>query len=120
MASWNRYHEALAASETAGLLRRPIVPAQCRHNAHMYYVLLAPYIDRQGMLAEFRRKRIHSVFHYVPLHSSPAGRRFGRTSGGFDVTNRISKCLVRLPLWVGLTDAQQDQVIELLQELLTQ
>ena len=114
LASWQRYHELLEPLETKGILRRPIIPEDCQHNAHMYYVLLAPEIDRQAMLDQFRRNDISSVFHYVPLHSSPAGQRYGRAQGALEVTNRQSERLVRLPLWVGLTEEQQSKVIEVL------
>jgi len=101
LASWAHYHEALAPLEAKGVLRRPVIPAGCQHNAHMYYVLLAPGIDRQAVLSELKRNEIYSVFHYVPLHSSPAGRRYGRVHGTLDVTDRQSERLIRLPLWVG-------------------
>ncbi|NNA55182.1 dTDP-4-amino-4,6-dideoxygalactose transaminase [Pseudomonas koreensis] len=114
LASWNRYHELLAPLEARGILRRPIIPQECQHNAHMYYVLLAPDIDRQVILEKFRSQEISSVFHYVPLHSSPAGRRYGRTHGGLEVTDDQSERLVRLPLWVGITEAQQIRVVEML------
>jgi dTDP-4-amino-4,6-dideoxygalactose transaminase len=114
LASWQRYHELLAPLEATGLLRRHVVPDGCQHNAHMYYVLLAPEIDRQKVLDEFRRNDISSVFHYVPLHSSPAGRRYGRVHGSLDVTNRQSEQLVRLPLWMGLVGAQQERVLGVL------
>lgn len=115
LASWQRYHDLLAPLEARGILRRPIVPDECRHNAHMYYVLLAPEMDRQTVLQEFKQNGISSVFHYVPLHASPAGRRYGRAHGSLDVTVRQSERLVRLPLWVGLSDAQQDRVVAVLQ-----
>ena len=115
LASWQRYHDLLAPLEARGILRRPIVPDECRHNAHMYYVLLAPEMDRQTVLQEFKQNGISSVFHYVPLHASPAGRRYGREHGSLDVTVRQSERLVRLPLWVGLSDAQQDRVVAVLQ-----
>lgn len=118
LASWQRYHELLAPLEAQGSLRRPIVPGDCRHNAHMYYVLLSPGIDRQTILDEFRRNDIGSVFHYVPLHSSPAGQRYGRANGHLAVTNLVSERLIRLPLWVGLTEVQQDKVVEVLDEAL--
>ncbi len=112
--SWERYHAALGSLEAKGVLRRPVIPEDCQHNAHMYYVLLAPEIDRQAVLIELKRNEINSVFHYVPLHSSPAGQRYGRMHGVMDVTNRQSECLVRLPLWVGLSEAQQAKVIKVL------
>ena len=111
LASWQRYHEMLESLESKGVLRRPIVPDDCQHNAHMYYVLLAPEIDRQKVLDEFKRNDIGAVFHYVPLHSSPAGQRYGRAHGELYVTNSSSERLIRLPLWVGITDQQQDRVV---------
>lgn len=114
LASWERYHELLAPLEAKGLLRRPVIPEECQHNAHMYYVLLAPGIDRQAVLRELKRNEIDSVFHYVPLHSSPAGQRYGRAHGSLEITNRQSERLVRLPLWVGLTEKQQIRVVDCL------
>lgn len=113
-ASWQRYDEMLEPLEAAGVLRRHIVPDGCQHNAHMYYVLLAPEIDRQKVLDEFRRSDISAVFHYVPLHSSPAGQRYGRAHGALDVTNRQSERLIRLPLWMGVAEAQQERVVSVL------
>jgi dTDP-4-amino-4,6-dideoxygalactose transaminase len=114
LARWQRYHELLESLEAKGIVRRPIVPDACEHNAHMYYVLLAPEIDRKKVLDVFKRNDIWSVFHYVPLHSSPAGKRYGRVHGDLDVTNQQSERLVRLPLWVGLSDQQQDRVVDVL------
>ena len=114
LASWQRYHELLEPLESKGILHRPFVPSDCQHNAHMYYVLISPEIDRQKVLDEFKRNKIWSVFHYVPLHSSPAGKRYGRSHGLLDVTNRQSERLIRLPLWVGITDQQQLRVVDAL------
>jgi len=114
LASWECYHALLEPLEARGLLRRPIVPDECQHNAHMYYVLLAPETDRQKVLNELKRNDIFSVFHYVPLHSSPAGRRYGRAQGELDVTTTQSERLVRLPLWVGLSEAEQSRVVSVL------
>ena len=118
LATWHRYHELLEPLEANGMLRRPIVPNDCQHNAHMYYVLLAPEIDRQKVLDSFRRNEIWSVFHYVPLHSSPAGKRYGRPIGDLEVTIQQSERLVRLPLWVGLSDEQQEFIVEVLRNAL--
>lgn len=112
---WQRYHEILEPLESRSILRRPIKPYGCQHNAHMYYVLLAPEIDRQKLLNEFKRQDIWTVFHYVPLHSSPAGKRYGRAHGSLNVTIALSERLVRLPLFVGLTEPQQDKVIDVLE-----
>lgn len=114
LASWDRYHKLLEPLEARGILRRPIIPEECQHNAHMYYVLLAPDIDRQVVLDKFKSQEISSVFHYVPLHSSPAGQRYGRTHGDLEITNYQSERLVRLPLWVGITEEQQLRVVEIL------
>jgi len=114
MASWNRYHELLEPLESQGILRRPIVPEDCQHNAHMYYVLLAPEIDRQAVLAELKQNEISSVFHYVPLHSSPGGLRYGKICGELAMTDTLSERLIRLPLWVGLKEAQLGKVVEVL------
>ncbi len=113
---WGRYHEELESLEAKGVLRRPTIPDGCQHNAHMYYVLLAPEIDRQNVLSEFKRNNIFSVFHYVPLHSSPAGGRYGRAHGDLEVTTRQSEKLVRLPLWIGLSEEQQNRVVNVLSD----
>lgn len=114
LAIWDHYHAALAGLESKGLLRRPIVPQDCQHNAHMYYVLLAPGVDRQAVLEALKRHAIYAVFHYVPLHSSPAGARLGRVHGSMEITDGYSARLLRLPLWLGLTRDQQDRVVSVL------
>lgn len=114
LVSWQRYHELMESLERQGLLRRPIVPADCQHNAHMYYVLLPPEIDRQKVLSELKENDIFSVFHYIPLHSAPAGQRYGRVHGELGNTVRQSERLVRLPLWIGLSPEQQARIVEML------
>lgn len=114
MSSWNRYDVALAPFEAQGILRRPVVPNTCQHNGHMYYVLLSPEIDRAAVLSALKDADISSVFHYVPLHSSPAGQRYGRVHGSMQFTDAQSSRLVRLPLWVGITPKQQDRVVDTL------
>jgi dTDP-4-amino-4,6-dideoxygalactose transaminase len=114
LASWQHYHELLAPMEQKGILRRPIVPDECQHNAHMYYVLLNPEIDRQHVLSTLKQSAVDAVFHYVPLHSSPAGQRYGRAHGPLTVTNQQSERLIRLPMWVGLTEQQQNKIVDLL------
>lgn len=115
---WDHYHQGLEPLERLGLLRRPIVPTECTHNAHMYYVLLAPEIDRAAVLADLSQDGIGAVFHYVPLHDSPAGRLYGRTVGDLGVTTDLSSRLIRLPMWVGLQRADQNRVIESLTRIL--
>lgn len=111
---WRQYDVMLQPLSDKVVLRRPVVPEDCVHNAHMYYVILSDDIDRQSVLDAFRAEEIRSVFHYVPLHSSPAGRRYGRVSGSLRNTNRLSERLVRLPMWVGLTQEQQKRTVDVL------
>jgi dTDP-4-amino-4,6-dideoxygalactose transaminase len=108
---WRRYHERFAALEAAGHVRRPVVPADCEHNAHLYYLLLDGRETRDRLIGDLKRAGIQAVFHYVPLHSSPAGRRFGRAQRRLSVTERVSDCLVRLPLWVGMDETHIDRVV---------
>jgi dTDP-4-amino-4,6-dideoxygalactose transaminase len=115
---WQRYHEMLAPLEQQGLLRRPIVPADCQHNGHLYYILLSPEIERQMALDELKKNRIHAVFHYVPLHSSPAGMRFGRAHGDLSLTTSLSQRLIRLPMWLGLDEVRQQRVCDVLTAIL--
>ncbi len=114
MAIWQRYHDRLAPLEQQGLLRRPIVPANCQHNGHLYYVLLSPEHDRQIVLDHLNANGVNAVFHYVPLHSSPAGLRFGRADGELPLTTSLSRRLVRLPIWIGLGEDQQQRVCDVL------
>jgi len=118
LALWHRYHGMLESLEQSGRLRRPIIPADCQHNGHMYYVLLAPDVDRQAVLHELRSNAIHSVFHYVPLHSSPGGQRFGRAHGDLALTTSLSERLIRLPMWLGLTEIQQQRICDVLGAIL--
>lgn len=107
MAIWDGYHAAFAEAERQGRLRRPIVPAHCQHNAHMYYLLLPDLQARTALIQALRDKGLHSVFHYVPLHSAPAGRKYARACGDLPVTNSVADRLVRLPLWLGMEGEQQ-------------
>lgn len=101
---WNRYHAHFAELENAGMLRRPHVPDDVVFNGHIYYLLLPDQAKRDALIASLRAESINAVFHYVPLHSAPAGRRFGRSEGDLARTDDLSARLVRLPLWIGLGD----------------
>jgi dTDP-4-amino-4,6-dideoxygalactose transaminase len=101
---WACYHEAFEQCEREGIVRRPIVPAECHHNAHMYYLLFRDAAHRVAVQAHLRDAGVDAVFHYVPLHSSPAGRTYGRTAGSMTVTDSVAGRLLRLPLWVGMTE----------------
>lgn len=99
---WHQYHAAMSSLETAGKVRRPIVPEHCRHNAHMYYVLLDSLATRTRVIEELKKLGVNSVFHYVPLHLAPAGKQYSRAHGAMDQTEKLSDQLLRLPLWVGM------------------
>ena len=118
IAIWRRYHEMLAPLAQRGVLRRPVIPPDCQHNGHIYYVLLETAEDRAHVLAELNRSGINAVFHYVPLHSSPAGMRFGRAEGELAVTTSQSERLIRLPMWLGLSESQQQRACEALRGIL--
>lgn len=107
---WNEYYQAFSVAEAKGLIRRPIVSVDCQHNAHMFYLLLQDLDARTRFIDVMKEQGINCVFHYVPLHSSPAGMRYGKLSGAMSVTNSVADRLVRLPLWVGL-DSDQEKVI---------
>lgn len=114
ISSWENYHRLLEPLETKGMLLRPSISEGCQHNAHMYYVLLANHVDRQMVLGALRDQEVISVFHYIPLHSSPAGERYGRAHGDLAMTDLLSERLIRLPLYVGLTDTQQTKVVSVI------
>ncbi|SEH30301.1 dTDP-4-amino-4,6-dideoxygalactose transaminase [Magnetospirillum fulvum] len=107
---WGRYHQAFAELEARGLVRRPIVPEECRHNAHIYYLLLPTNEMRDAALRRLQERNVQAAFHYVPLHSSPAGQRFGRADGALRHTDDLSSRLLRLPMSPALLE-QADQVI---------
>ncbi|PLQ01726.1 dTDP-4-amino-4,6-dideoxygalactose transaminase [Cupriavidus pauculus] len=119
MALWDRYNAMLAPLEAQGLLRRPVIPADCQHNAHMYQILVSENADRQRVLQELKAVGVGAVFHYVPLHSSPAGLELGRAHGDLRTTDDISSRLIRLPLWLGLSEDDQSYVVDMLQQALT-
>jgi dTDP-4-amino-4,6-dideoxygalactose transaminase len=110
-ALWDRYHDAFVDLERSGVVRRPIVPREATPNAHSYFLLLSDLASRQRFIERLRADGVHAVFHYVPLHDSPAGRRYGRASGNLGVTTSASERLVRLPFWIGLEE-HQDYVID--------
>jgi dTDP-4-amino-4,6-dideoxygalactose transaminase len=99
---WQRYDRFFAAASRSQRFQRPAVPAHCQHNAHMYAIRLRDLAQRSAFIEHLKGHGIHSVFHYVPLHSAPQGKRLGRCHGHLAVTEREAERLVRLPLWLGL------------------
>jgi len=114
---WQRYHDAFAELEADGMARRPIIPAHCTHNAHMYYLLMPDLASRQQLIARLKENGVGAIFHYIPLHSAPAGRRFARSHGELPITTSISDRLIRLPLWIGM-ESRIDEVIEHVQTVI--
>ncbi len=110
--SWNRYNEAFADLKAKGLVELPVIPEGCVHNAHMFYLKCRDLTERTAFIQFLKERDILAVFHYVPLHSAPAGLRFGRFEGEDKYTTAESDRLVRLPLYYGLTDEDQARVIK--------
>ena len=114
---WQHYHEGLAALEKSARCRRPIVPDDCDHNAHIYYLLLRDAATRDAVIAQLRTMGIRAPFHYVPLHNSPAGVRFGRAAGHLKNTEDLAARLLRLPLWYGMID-EPERVVHAVRTIL--
>jgi dTDP-4-amino-4,6-dideoxygalactose transaminase len=116
---WHWYNAAFAELERQDVLRRPCVPPHCRHNAHMFYVIVSDPATRSRLLTSLNGRGINAVFHYVPLHSSVAGRTVGRACGPMVHTDSISERLVRLPLWIGMTESDVDRVVSTVADTLS-
>jgi len=111
LAIWDKYHQAFESLACQGKFSRPTIPNKCQHNAHMYYVLMPHEEDRSALIQYMKAQGVMVVFHYVPLHSSPAGEHLCRTLGSsLPLTEELSKQLLRLPLWPDMGD-KQDKVI---------
>ncbi len=115
---WQRYDRAFAPLELQGKVRRPTVPLECQHNAHIYYLLVNNLETRTQVLTVLRQYGVQATFHYVPLHSAPAGRKYGRAQGELSVTDDVSDRIVRLPLSAALTTNEVDHVIALVLQTL--
>jgi dTDP-4-amino-4,6-dideoxygalactose transaminase len=110
--SWNLYHQAFLPLAEQGLLELPHIPNECTHNAHMYYVKLKDLPQRNIFIDYLKSKEVLSVFHYIPLHSSPAGKKFGVMRGKDNYTTQESERLVRLPMYYQLSEVQMQHVID--------
>jgi dTDP-4-amino-4,6-dideoxygalactose transaminase len=112
LATWNAYKQAFADLEAAGKLALPTIPDDCQHNGHMFYLKCRDLPERTALLAHFKQNDILAVFHYVPLHSAPAGKQYGRFHGVDRYTTVESERLLRLPLWYGMEEDTRNRVIE--------
>lgn len=109
---WNKYNAAFADLEKAGFVRRPIIPDNCTNNAHMFYLLFNDLKTRTKFIDFMREREISTPFHYIPLHSAPAGQKYCRTATDMTNTDRVSDTLVRLPLFYDMTEDQQNKIIQ--------
>jgi len=115
---WNIYHLKFSEIESKGLIGRPTIPDNVLHNAHMYYILVKSSKLKFALIDWLADREINAVFHYVPLHNSPAGLRYGRVSGNLSITENISDRLLRLPLWPELEPTQAEAVVDAVHEFL--
>ena len=114
---WNEYYDGFQELEKKGLIRRPTVPSNCSHNGHLFYIIVENQKVRERLIEYLKKHNIASVFHYVPLHSSPAGRKYAKVSGNLKVTEDISNRVLRLPSWLGLNETHK--VIECASDFLS-
>ena len=115
---WNAYYSALKPSEDAGNIRLPIVPDYAEHNAHLFYILFHDELIRDRIMNQLKEMGIHAVFHYIPLHSSPVGLRLGYRKEDLPVTEEMSGRLMRLPMYAGMSNVENDYMISMLKRIL--
>ena len=113
MNTWNYYQNAFQDLEERGCLERPTVPKECVHNAHMYWIKFKDLEERTKFIQFARERGVNSVYHYIPLHSSPAGKKYGEFVGDDKYTTFESERLARLPLWYGMKNAERQKVIDI-------
>lgn len=116
LACWNTYYDAFESLQEEGRIDLPYIPEECEHNAHMFYIKTKDLQERTALISFLKAHDILAVFHYVPLHSAPAGLKYGRFDGVDEYTTKESERLVRLPMYYGLTQEDQNQVIDAIQE----
>ena len=109
---WNKYKSSLKVLEENNKITLPVIPEECKHNAHIFYFITKSLEERTKLISFLKQNEIQAVFHYIPLHSSPAGIKFGRFDGKDEITTEYSERLIRLPLYYGLKDKDQNKVIE--------
>lgn len=116
MRSWNQYKEELSAIEQAGKLQLPYIPVECEHNAHMFYIKVANLEEREALIKYLKQNEIGAVFHYVPLHTAPAGKKHGRFNGEDKYTTNTYERLIRLPMYYGLEEEQVSYITDKIKE----
>ena len=116
LARWEQYYRLLSPLAAEGRIELPVIPEGCVHNAHMFYIKTRDLEERQALIQALREQGILAVFHYIPLHSSPAGRKFGRFHGEDRYTTRESERLLRLPMYYSLTEENVNDVVSVIEE----
>ena len=116
LATWKTYYDALLSLEKKGLLKLPTIIPACRHNAHMFYIKLKNLDERTKFINFMKEKDVLCVFHYVPLHSAPAGKKFGIFFGDDEYTTKESDRLVRLPLYYNINKKDFNYIIACIYE----
>ena len=116
MKAWDLYYKELEELEMGGLIKRPYIPENCGHNAHIFYIKVRNIEERASLISYLREEGIHAVFHYIPLHTSPAGKRYGCFSGKDKWTTVESERLLRLPLYYGITEGEVSRVVDRITE----
>ena len=111
---WEKYHSELKHLENENTFQCPTIPDVCIHNAHMYYILLNSNLARSKLIDKMNSENIYPVSHYIPLHSSKAGKKFGRVFGSMINTDYVSSCILRLPLWIGMEENDQGRIINII------
>lgn len=114
--SWNRYYQLLKPLAEQGRIELPYIPDECEHNGHMFYIKCKDLNERSALIAYLKEREIMAVFHYIPLHSAPAGRKFGRFSGEDRFTTKESERLLRLPMYYGLEMNHQEIIVDLIKD----
>ena len=117
---WSRYEAGLADLTDSGVVQAPSSPAHCTHNGHIFFLILKDEETREVLRHALLAEDLRAHTHYVPLHLAPAGKRFGRIAGSMEVTERTATNLLRLPLWNGLPEVDQDRVIAVTHKVIVQ
>ncbi|MEG1008537.1 MAG: dTDP-4-amino-4,6-dideoxygalactose transaminase, partial [Clostridia bacterium] len=118
MNAWNIYNIKLEKLENEGKLKRQFIPDEKIHNAHMYYIILPDEDTRNNVIKCLKEKEIYSAFHYIPLHTSPMGKKLNYKKGDLPITEEYSKRLLRLPLWADIKDNEVEYICNCLEEIL--
>ncbi|PWL67626.1 MAG: dTDP-4-amino-4,6-dideoxygalactose transaminase [Clostridiaceae bacterium] len=112
--SWNRYYEGLKDLEEAGKIELPYIPEYCEHNAHMFYIKAKDLEERSALISYLKENGVTAVFHYIPLHTAPAGKEYGRFHGEDKYTTKESERIIRLPMYYELDEQDAEKVMDLI------